>query len=271
MEPCREDYLEAVIRRLLEQYDEADRIASAARKNNLLVVVSGGMGGAQEAIRQLSILSAEGYSMTVVMTSAARTIFGEQWLEINGISVTVAGENESPIELLKKADAVVAPILTINSAAKVSCGIADNQATTILVQALLQEKPVFAAYDACNPNQSMYHGSGKKNILYHRRLSGNIEKLRQYGVQMTAIGELSYVVDEYFSAGGASVEVKPPFAPATAVTEEALPVFKGKVLSFSDVSRHKGDTIKVRSKTIITAAARDKAVERGIRIIELAE
>ena len=272
MEINRDELIDTIIGKLLNGVSSEDpRTVPAPDKKRLLALVCGGLGGSGEAARQLKLFSDEGYSLKILFSDAGKALLGNEWLVREGIKAQTAEDSESPIELLKNADAVMVPVLTVNTAAKVACGIADTRVTTVLVQALLQERPVFAVEDACDPNQSYYHGAGKRGVLFHKRLMENIEHLRQYGVRTMTAGNLYYIVNSYFYAEGAIDTLVSNIGVAEVVGEQEddHDVFDGRLLSAVDIRRWRSRTLKLPTGVIITAAARDLAYEKGIRIIEV--
>ncbi len=270
MSYTREEY-EAVIKELI---DRIVRLQSEEKNEirRLLLIMCGGKSGAELVPQQIERLSQDGYQMKLVFTEAGRHMFGETWIEQNRLSIPVASEEESFFDLLMEADAVVIPVLTVNTASKIVHGIADERVSTIVMQALLQNKPVIAARNACDP--STFSGtSTKKNLVYYDMLKGNLEKLKQFGIQMI---NTSQIYEKVRNLVPAAKEAEPiqqlQPVPVPDVTWEPVQlgrVFSNRVLSTGDILKCDSDTIQMARHVIVTPAAREAAKERGIKLIKL--
>ncbi len=236
----------ALVLRELERLDSGVPPVDAGK--TLLVLVCGGSRGAEEARAQLERLRRDGCRLRALYTGAGARILGKDWLE--GAEL-VSPEGASPLQLVRECDAVVLPVLTFNTAAKAALGLADNPVSTALLHALLQGVPIFAARDACDPAGPAQGGPGW-NRAYANRLGEHARALQNYGVHLTpACGLWRAVTDG--------------IAPQRCARVDAP--FPGRVLSAGDVRAWAGDTLPVSGATVVTPAARDAAVQRGIRIV----
>ena len=244
----------------------------------LLVLVCGGRGGASEAAEQLRMLS-ERFDLKVILSDAAKEVLGDGWIASAGIGGSIASESESAIGLMMEADAIVVPVMTVNTAAKVACGIADNAVTAALVHALLCGKPVIAADAACDPWQYPAPCQTVSGQMFRRRLGENINRLREYGVRLTSAGELCSAVLQTVKAGPgpAVTPARPQTARPVPAVSAAVPDaktdggyarFGGKVLGAGDLRNWQYSVIMVSPETVITPSAKDTLKERGIQIVE---
>lgn len=244
---------------LAELAKQGHRCQLGAKK--ALAVFCGGMIGLDDAILQMQQLQQEGYQFEVVLTPNADTVIGQQKLRdaLGPVPIyTEACDHHETIKKLAESDVVIIPVMTINTAAKVGNGIADNLATTLITVALLSGKPVIGVRDACEP-QNQYRqtmGQNKAAQAYRALLAANVEKLREYGMELCGAQALAITVQR-----GLNEPV-----PAAAATREEFPIFAGKILSVADLPGS-GGRIHVSPRTIITPAAKDAIKERGIEVI----
>lgn len=230
----------------------------AGRGKRALALFCGGTIGAPEGRAELKKLQSAGFTVRAVLTPAAERVLGKEWLksELGEIEVVTEADGKAPGALLKEADLTLVPVLTLNTAAKVAHGIADTLVATLIMDSLLTGRPVFAARDACdltNPVRAKL-GMDKAAPAYRALLTGNLERLAEFGVRLVGVTELAAAV-----LGEAGP--KEPAPKATGGT------FTGRVLSRTDVAAFEGSVLKVSAGTLITPLARDLARDRGIEIV----
>ena len=273
MENTREIY-NNLIKGLLEDLDDPNQPENCSRPmkmQSLLVLLTGGLTGSEEAAKQLRCLRDSGYRMEVVFSEAGKSVLGSRWLKENGLEgLPVVEKMADGFVALSNCNAVVVPVMTVNTASKVLNGIADNVVTTVIMHALLQGKPVIVAKDACDVSL-LAQVRNVKEPLYYATLAANIICLEQFGIEMIPASLLSEKVEEHFSPSRVYSKVVRPEAPAkeerTAGKRETESVFTGKVLSAADVLVCRADVIRIPKKTIVTPAAADRAAEKKIRIL----
>lgn len=225
---------------------------------NVLALFCGGLRGAEEAIA--SLYACRKFStVRAVLTPSAEKVIGKTMLEekLAPEEILTDASGRTELELIEKADLLVIPVLTRNTAAKIACGIADNLATNLVMQALLRSKPVIAARDGCNLGPG-----GSVNPVYKARLAGNIRQLEQYGVVFTGAAGLGEELKRMFRQSG---------VPASSKDCEggSAPVFSGKILTRADVTIWSGEVLSLQPDTLITPSARDAAAERGVELRKL--
>ena len=272
MDKTREIYND-MIKGLLEGLEDPDQPADSRpmKMQSLLVLLTGGLTGSEEAAKQLKRLRDSGYRMEVIFSEAGKSVLGNRWLKENGLeNLPVVEKMADGFVALSNCNAVIVPVMTVNTASKVLNGIADNVVTTVIMHALLQGKPVIVAKDACDVSL-LAQVRNMKEPLYYATLAANIICLEQYGIEMIPASLLAEKVEELFSPTGIYMKAVPSGTPVgndnTAEKRETEFTFTGKVLSAADVLLCKADVIRVPQKTIVTPAAADKAAERKIRIL----
>ncbi|MGX8700705.1 flavoprotein [Caproiciproducens sp.] len=242
---------EEVMRRLRAEKEGQDG------KQKVLALFCGGLSGAKEAIASLK--SCRDLCTTcAVLTPGAERVLGTDRIrsELSPEELLTDGDEQSEIELIGKADLLVIPVFTRNSAAKATYGIADNLVTRLLAQAFLQSKPVIAAREACDVSQK-----AGANPVYKSRLTANIRQLEQYGVLFTDAAYIGGAVKRNIRRSGTDISRGENFPSAAD--------FAGKLLTRAEVSGWKGDVLRLPPGTVVTPAAMDAAGERGIELCRL--
>ena len=225
----------------------------AGRK--LLVVFTGGLIGLADALEQIKQLARD-TSFQVVMTDAAKRIITAEHLSVMGdVPVYEDKDIGKLIELVSEADYVLAPVLTLNTAAKLAVGIADNLAVSCILFALIMRKPVIAASNACDLNDGQHKSMGhdKANPVYQGIFQENLEKLRRIGITVVKADALCAAI-----TGGAAV--------SSVRCDTCSGPFRDRVLSVGNLAQANGDAFCISRNTITTPSAQDKARELGVEL-----
>lgn len=242
--------VEQIVERVIQLLKMADGPADRPGQR-ITAVFSAGMSGGEEACRGLRDLTERGCSVQALFTPCAETVNGPAWLLERVPAARICGESAcSPRAWVEETDLVVIPVLTVNSAAKLAHGMADNRALSVVMAALMAGKPVVAATDAC---------TGRPGTpVAERVLDRNLHLLRQCGVELVPAADLAVSVRNRLGPGG-QTECPAP---------HPLPRFAGRVLSIRDLRQIRAEKLYVSSGTIVTPAAMDEARNRKIQIIQ---
>jgi len=230
------------------------------RQRRALALFTGGIIGAEEGLLALGKMKEHGWSFTAVMTPGAERALGTERVAgaLPGVPILTEKNGWPPGPLLQEHNLLLVPVLTVNTAAKVAAGIADNLVTTLILEGLLMGKPVLAATDACDINHPtrVRLGMNRGMPALREQLAGNLERLAAYGVHLLAAKELAAAAEDLVQWPGRRREGQ----------GQEVKVFTGKVLSRSHVAAWPGKEIIVARGTVITPLARDLAEEKGLRI-----
>ena len=251
--------------------DQPEDHSRPKKTQSLLVLLTGGLTGSDDAAEQLRSLRDSGYRMEIIFSEAGKSVLGTRWLKESGLGeLPVAEKMADGFVALSNCNAVIVPVMTVNTASKVQYGIADNVVTTVIMHALLQGKPVIAAKDACDVSR-LTQARNVKEPLYYATLAANIILLEQYGIEMIPASLLAEKVEEIFSPERVYTEIVHTGSPVKedkqAAARETEAAFAGRLLSLSDILACKANVIRISRKTVVTPAAADKAAERKIRIL----
>lgn len=181
-------------------------------RRNVLLLFSGASTGyvvGMEAIRRLT--SAQ-HALTVVMTPAAHQIITPEKVRQAGAPTIVGpGEWADAPGLVKQAELVLIPTLSMNLAARLALGLMDSLITTLALGSLMAGKHVVAVQDGADPygNAGLVFGATETSApLLRTTLAGHLSTLAAYGIELVGEGEFLFTVEQRLLA--------PPAAPSVA-------------------------------------------------------
>ncbi len=215
----------------------------------IYALFTGGSAKLAEAINQIKLLIQHGYHVKAILSeSATKIIKVEKIRQIPGIEDIYCEPDPSiySIDIVQNADAIIVPILTRNSAAKVALGICDTLITNIIMHALIAGKTVIAARNSADPDgqDCICISTPKTPPALVQIAKDYLKKLQSYGVKLVDTSEIA----QYFIG---NKEIKRELVTYDTINELT-----------QDVKQ-----IEVKKGSIITPLAKDLAKERNIKII----
>lgn len=238
--------------------------------NTALVLFTGALLGFDEAIESLKRIKASGVDLSFVQTESAKRILDQQ-------KIASVGMVEREKSMVGNHEMLIIPTMTVNLAAKVACGIADDLASNVFGEFIQSNRIVVASRTACCPDSTQ-----KRMIFpdmpeaYREVLRNNLRALASFGVALTDASRLDTAIDRAFAKrgidrtpiGGSVQSQLVKESPTSSTVQDRRSVaFSGKLLSFGDVRQLGRDCVLVVSpSTIITDLARDAARDQGITI-----
>jgi flavoprotein len=171
-----------VIKRLNELENKADTEieTKSVKKRTIVTVFTGSDIELNTLTEQIKVL-AQNYNIKVIFTKAARKILDRETLRqrLNFEEI----EDDVMYKELSKAEAVIFPNLTQNTAAKVAAGIRDSIGSEAMATALLMGKVIVAACDSIPV----------KGIPgpYGEMCSEILNKLSRFGVKFCKVKEIA--------------------------------------------------------------------------------
>ncbi|KAB3530537.1 hypothetical protein [Alkaliphilus serpentinus] len=239
-------------------------ISNQGGTKHLMVALTGTNISRDQVFNDLSSLSKEGFTYDIVLSDS-----GE---EINDISEIRRYLN--PKELyteklplaregyLEGIDGFLVPLITQNTAIKLSLGIQDQLVPRMLWQALWQDKPVWMNFK----DLLQYKGLATNNPHLIEKLKGTIAELKKMGVRAYEfpfnMGEVKKVLNFNKNNTG---DMKGSNNPKVE--------FKGneerRVITESDIltSKPSNGEIMIPAGAIITPLAKDTAKALGLKIV----
>lgn len=260
-----EKLVEVITAEVLRRLGQADRQMSAQpiAVYKALAIFTGGTIGLEVGLEELKKLQDIGTQITVVLSQAAETIIGENWVKEklgSGIQI-VTTQSPYPGKYLRLADVVLVPVLTQNTAARLAHTLADNVVCTVLLQALMLGKPVIAAINAADPQDSWRMKKNMANAAPALReaLTANLKKIESFGVQLTPVERLAAAAKEVLK------QESLPVSSSTVAKPSKKQILDAEAVRAAIQSGHK--SICVLQGTLITPLASDIARESGLRIV----
>lgn len=252
-----------VIRRL------APRLGADGRRGPLITVFTAATVAFSEAIQQVQSLIMDGFQIRLAFSQTADQLYGQTVRDqLSGFPHVSFVDSCHWLSSLKDARAVVIPLLSVNTASKISSLIADSLTTNLLLHALFMGKQVIVARDGADPV-----GPGRAELGFHmgsqllqRALQQQLQTIAEYGCHLTDIERLRQTVNSVL------VEEKPAAvdecAPSSHLARPALD-HEGKVVTAAHVtSAHRlGADLKLREGSLITPLARELATKYGITLV----
>lgn len=144
-------------------------------------------------------------------------------------------------------DAFLVPVLTMTVCSKIASLIADDMASKLLIQALLEQRKIFA---------------GSEEMAFLRTFSARLPK--------ALVGILGENLDRLHALGISEVPVKHMVEKACGVRKSQESSFSGNVITKEDVeaaAASGADKMEFRYGTIVTPLAKDYARDMNIRLI----
>jgi len=224
-------------------------------KKRILALFTGGYTELKEAISQVERLIQESYVIDAVMSQSAVNVIGKE--KIRGISglgrlICEPDSSISSLELVQESDALVVPILTRNSSAKLALGITDTLVTNIIMQALISGKPIIAARNSADPDPANCPCIATPDTppALIKLAKDYLKKLESYGMKLVDVNELANAVNNELN-------------------KSSNDILEQKLITQDTIEKLPQGTkqITVAKGSIITPLARDFAKDHGIQII----
>lgn len=268
----QEDILNMII-------DEVFRRLEARRKRSL-VIFTGAAIGFQDAICSLKELLSDGWDLKIFLSKSAEHVFTPKLIkEQLGIEEVFLESNVKGLQdLYKDVSSFIIPTLTLNTAAKVSLGIADTMSTNLIAHGIMEGIQIVAAKDGCDLNNTtrLKLGMNKTPQSYLSTFDRHLANLEGYGIKLVeakdiyeyltvgkasvgsevATGEKSRAVNTYSDANNSAV-----------ILTESFKLNK-KVISRSDIMnvRNTHTVLEISGGTIVTPLAWEAAKQVGLTV-----
>lgn len=260
------ELLVAEVLKRLQTVSNQATIEQAAQQYRVLAVFTGGSIGLETGLEELKTLQAIGIDLTVVLSQAAETVIGENWIKEklgNEIRV-ITSQSPYPGKYLRAADIVLVPVLTQNTAAKLAHTLADTMVSTVIMQALMLGKHVVAAANAADPRDGwrIQKNMGQAPSALCEALENNLKKLAAYGIELIPVNKLAAAAKKLLVQEAKEAETSLPVN-----TEK---VSKKQVLDAAfvrEAAQGGRKIVRVAKETIITPLARDVARECKVDIL----
>jgi len=245
-----------------------------------VVLFTGATIGFRQAMDSLLKLQKDGWQLKVVLSDDGMRVLDPEAIkkELNLDVIYYSCNIKSQKELYESADMMIVGSMSVNTAAKLAVGITDTVLLSLINHGFMAGIPVVAAKDACNPDDPKRAklGMGKSPEKYRQMLHGNINVLREFGMQLVNAEDLYETC-----SGKAPIKREVPEALVTAVakTEKTVMnseasdtkvecVLNKKVITRTDILKvQDAKVVKIPADAIITEYAVETINSFGLQII----
>lgn len=158
-----------------------------ALRPQVLVVITGGSIGFSQSVRSLERIN-KWAELKVILSKNAARIYSEEVIfpSFQPMRIYQSDEQIAVKEILKDVKIVLVPVLTLNSAAKLSAGICDNLVLNIIINCLMTGIPVIAARNAASlqDEERKKITGGRSNPGLIQVTNDNLRKLEIMGIKI---------------------------------------------------------------------------------------
>jgi hypothetical protein len=238
----------------------SNRIQRARSVPAVLNVFHPGVRKLEQALEQVRLIeNIAARSSTFTVNSARSWVCGEDVREKTGSRCILDTVKPEGLEkALLKADILVLPTFCFKTAAKVARLIGDDQETTIVLSALIQDKPVLATHD----------GFTLLNTLSNKGIRDEIKqvlgKLESFGMVFCETDQLAATFQKMITGSNKTLPHEIKKEPGNQTTPGRRLITAKDIRMAADTNQ---DEIALAPGVLITPLARDQAREYGIRIV----
>lgn len=251
---------EMLIRLVIEEViKQLETLKKPSKKKTILALFTGGHQELESSLDQVARLRDDGFKIIPVLSRTANHIIGEDRIRQTTGSEEVFQEGTfiDVNALIAKADLLIVPILTRNTAMKLSNVISDSAITSLIFQGCMLNKPIIAVKNSADPKLSdctcVGLSTGPSDLL--NEIDKGLNKLESFGIRLVEATELRSAVLASITRQSAGV----PFSKKR----------KRVILTAQDVedalSNNKKE-IEIPSGSQVTDIAREIAAKSGVMI-----
>ncbi|QIB69166.1 hypothetical protein Ami103574_07455 [Aminipila butyrica] len=256
----------------------AERVAEkiALYNKRALVVFTGSLLNADQAMEQLRRLRQDGFQFHVCLSESAASLLNlsqiREVLQPEEIYQDNSGKSGLPEQLAREFETIIVPTMTINTAAKLACCIADTPASRLISNAMMRGKNVIIGIDGCCPDNKERAAKGyQMREPLKEQLRDNMRKMASYGAYLTTLENLydstKKKVLHQGPGSSASGAKKVETSGGTGVNSRCG-LITGKVIGKTDILLNAGcKVIKISKDALVTKLAEETARENKIQLI----
>ena len=190
---------ETLIRLIVEEViKQLSVLRKPSRKETILALFTGGHQELEDSLDQVVKLRDDGFKMISVLSRTATHIIGEDRVrQITGSQeVYQEGTFIDVNVLISEVDVLIVPVLTRNTAMKLSNVISDSAITSLIFQGRMLNKPVIAVKNSADPKSASCAcvgiPTGPQVLL--EEIDKRLNKLELFGITLVEAKELRSAV-----------------------------------------------------------------------------
>lgn len=240
------------------------KIIAAVPKQRVLMLFSGASTGYVVGMDTIRMLTQANHDLTVFMTASALYVIGEENVRQAGAREIITPQQwVSTPGLVRETDLVLVPTLSMNTAAHLALGLMDSLFSTLVLGALLANKPVIAVYNGADPYGNgglVFSDNFVGSPALRAKMAEHLTTLTQYGVNL--VREEAFI-DQVMRQMQTDTTQLPhtPSLPAVRISSSAI-------LTESDLlSYQPGTILTLPLNTRLTPLAQEYAQRRNLKLI----
>lgn len=241
-------------------------------RREVFVVFTGAVSGFAAGREAVGRLVRSAHTLTILMTPAAKHIFGEGPLRQVGATSIVDLQPWTDVsDFTRRADIVLVPTLTMNTAARLALGLMDSPATTLVLGALLAGKSVLAIRDGADPAGKRGEALGARpdgSPALWALLEDRLAALESFGIRLTSKNDFLFALEQLLITPPGLGPSGPSVAPASPAASspraaDGLPsiVTAGDLLGLAP-----GTRVRLGRGSRLTPQAADLATRMGLKL-----
>jgi len=246
------------------------KMIAAVPPRRVLMLFSGASTGYVVGMDTIKMLSQAQHKLTVFMTASAMHVIGEGNVRKAGAAGIIGPQQwvNTP-GLVRETDLVLVPTLSMNTAARLALGLMDSLFSTLVLGALLANKPVVAVCDGADPYGNgglVFSANNEGATALRQHLSRNLSTLIDYGVKLVAEEKFIATVIQQLQTG----EEPKPVVTAVSPQPVLRVVGNGRapILTAAELSTYQpGTTLHLPASARLTPLAQDNARTRNLTLI----
>jgi hypothetical protein len=245
---------------------QAKMIAGVPKKR-VLMLFSGASTGYVVGMETIKMLTRANHDLTVFMTPSAMHVVGEENVRQAGAKEIISSKQwvNAP-GLVRDTDLVLLPTLSMNTAARLALGLMDSLFSTLVLGALLANKPVIAICDGADPYGNgglIFSDNYDGSPALRAKMAENLSTLIDYGVNLVREeGFVSQVIRQM--QGDSGIVPTMPSLPAVRLSDNG----RSAILTESDLYPYQpGTTLHLPAHTRLTPLAQDSVQKRNLTLI----
>ena len=243
------------------------KMIAAVPQQRVLMLFSGASTGYVVGMDMIKMLVQANHDLTVFMTASAVHVIGEDNVQKAGAKEIISPKQwvNTP-GLVRETDLVLVPTLSMNTAARLALGLMDSLFSTLVLGALLANKPVIAICDGADPYGKgglIFSDSNDGAAALRDKMVANLETLIDFGVNLVAEEKFMMRVVKQMQAE-TNLPITTPFPPVQRVLSNG----RSTILTESDLFNYQaGTTLHLPANTRLTPLAQDNAKKRNLKLL----
>jgi hypothetical protein len=244
-----------------------ERMFADLPRQQVLILFSGASTGYLAGMDLIRMLAQAGHGLTVFMTASAMHVIGEENVRKAGAQEIFGPDQWVPTPALIRAiDLVVVPTLSMNTAGRLALGLMDSLFSTLVLGALLADKPVIAVCDGADPygkGGEVFSEQADSAPALRAHMAGNLSTLIDYGINLVPADK--FVASVIREMRG---DMADPVAAVAPQVQYPGGNGRSKFLTVTDLNMVRpGSTLRLPVHSRLTPLAQDYARQQNLNLV----